>query len=873
MFEDVLKINEELILESTNRKDVGVIGFYCEEGTICYLNDKLVNTLGYSDRKDIINSTSLKLNNIIIAQDYSRVIKELDFNNLHKGVSNNIVCRMVKKDGTTIWTVSNCKVVKGEDDKLICLLVVNEMNALMNNYKELEVKDSFSKVTFDNILGGYYSCGVDDGYPFLYISDRFLKLVGYTEEEIKSKFDNKFINMVHPLDLSLNKQFEDFLKQDKENTLNTTYRILAKKGYIWVSDSATITKVDNKAYFQGTLTDITNFVEKRKAQEDAIKEQLIVFDLLAKDFKNIYLLDLDKRTARILKLEASYVDVPNKDTKKEFNLEPVIENWINTIVYVEDREKLSSVLKVDNIKETLKTKNELVGNYRNVVNEEIHYYQYKITKSQSDSNIAIIGFQNIDDIIEEHLEEDRLKRDKEKQHQIELEEQLSIINALSYSFRNVFLADMEHGTARAIRIADNYNVKAITDVKNQVFPFDLVIDRWVRENVHPDDKKKIKDTLNVKNMREIFSKTDNYVGTYRNIENGVLHYYQFDCRRVGKTENVVVGFQLIDKIVLEQQENQRRERELERARIEEEKERVEVIRSLSTIYSTIFKANIVNHDYEILTSVPLMSEVVPSKGNFEDIKEIIINTFIEAEYKTSMYKFLDIDTLSHRLTNVNTVTIDYKAPTGQWIQARFIVKKRDMSGKAIEALYVARDVTDEKLIKEQAEHDALTGILNRGSFDLILKSLETSRKNFALILMDVDNFKTVNDTYGHAVGDIILKKVSKYLAEGFRSIDYVCRIGGDEFAVLMTNVTLDNSELIKDKIAKINDLLLNHTGILPKVSLSVGVAFLNRDNPSDSLFKDADRAMYHVKKNGRNGCHFYSSEDVSLDNDYREDLI
>ncbi len=127
----------------------------------------------------------------------------------------------------------------------------------------------------------------------------------------------------------------------------------------------------------------------------------------------------------------------------------------------------------------------------------------------------------------------------------------------------------------------------------------LLIDGCVKPSILMirSDKKRVKETLNVKTVREIFAKQDKYVGTYRNIEDGVQHYYQYDFRRVGDTENVVVGFRLIDKIVEEQKENQKRERALEEARLKEEKEHAEVINSLSTIYSTIFQANIVTHEY------------------------------------------------------------------------------------------------------------------------------------------------------------------------------------------------------------------------------------------------------------------------------------
>ena len=613
-----------------------------------------------------------------------------------------------------------------------------------------------------------------------------------------------------------------------------------------------LTNISNKA----------NFDVKRKEQDESLREQLMVFDTLARHFKNVYWVDLEKRTARILKLDADYVDVPGKENHQEFPFEAVTENWINTIVYPEDREKVRSAIAIDNIKKAFETREELVGNYRSLVNGELHYFQYNISRSDQDATIAIAGFQNIDDIIEEHQKMEEVKREKEAAHQKEVDEQLAIINALSKSFRNVFVANLREGTARVIRLDDSYNVRAIRDADSQTFQFDAVVDRWVRETVHPDDKKRIKETLNVENIRQVFSRQDNYVGTYRNIEDGVQHYYQYDFRRVGDTENVVVGFQLIDKIVEEQKENQKRERALEEVRLKEEKEHAEVISALSTIYSTIFRANIITHEYEILTSVPLMGKVAAGKGVFDDVKDTVIESFMEPEFREPMREFLDLNTLADRFEKVNTVATDYKAPTGRWMQARFIVKSRDENSRAVEVLYVARDITEEKVLKRQAEHDPMTGVLNRGAFDQILRAMEKDRRNFALILVDVDDFKSVNDTYGHAVGDVILKRVSKLLAEGFRSIDHVCRIGGDEFAVVMMDVTGDLGYTIEDKIDEINHQLAAQDENVPAVSLSAGAAFTDRKNPGESLFKDADRAMYYVKNHGRNGCHIYSAEDA-----------
>lgn len=162
----------------------------------------------------------------------------------------------------------------------------------------------------------------------------------------------------------------------------------------------------------------------------------------------------------------------------------------------------------------------------------------------------------------------------------------------------------------------------------------------------------------------------------------------------------------------------------------------------------------------------------------------------------------------------------------------------------------------QRLIRHQAEHDALTQALNRGSFEKLLHFYEKDDAHFALLLVDVDIFKSVNDTYGHAVGDAILKKVTHLLTAAFRSIDYVCRIGGDEFAVVMVEMTSELRYTIEEKINAVNAELAKAEDGLPAISLSVGVAFSDRQNPSDSIFKDADKALYYVKENGRNGCHF-----------------
>ena len=163
----------------------------------------------------------------------------------------------------------------------------------------------------------------------------------------------------------------------------------------------------------------------------------------------------------------------------------------------------------------------------------------------------------------------------------------------------------------------------------------------------------------------------------------------------------------------------------------------------------------------------------------------------------------------------------------------------------------------QKLIRHEAEHDALTDLLNRGSFNKALTLYSHGNVEFALILIDVDQFKTFNDTYGHAVGDEILRKVARRLEASFRSSDYIFRIGGDEFAVLMIDVSRDLRRTVEEKLIALGQSLMRAEERSPAVTLSIGVAFSGRENSSQNIFQDADVALYEVKEHGRNGYRFY----------------
>ena len=158
----------------------------------------------------------------------------------------------------------------------------------------------------------------------------------------------------------------------------------------------------------------------------------------------------------------------------------------------------------------------------------------------------------------------------------------------------------------------------------------------------------------------------------------------------------------------------------------------------------------------------------------------------------------------------------------------------------------------------KASHDELTGVYNRAGYELIRTSVDMG--STAMLLFDADTFKGINDTFGHETGDLVLKKISSALKNNFRSDDYICRIGGDEFVVFMVHISKDPYSLIENKVIRINQELSNVADGLPPITLSAGVSFDPDNEDPAEMFRQADIALYYVKDNGRNGCCFYTDE-------------
>lgn len=169
------------------------------------------------------------------------------------------------------------------------------------------------------------------------------------------------------------------------------------------------------------------------------------------------------------------------------------------------------------------------------------------------------------------------------------------------------------------------------------------------------------------------------------------------------------------------------------------------------------------------------------------------------------------------------------------------------------------DITELKqksnLLEYQANHDQLTGLFNRQKFhNVITKEIRRSRRYtsaLSLILFDIDNFKSINDTFGHAIGDEILKSVASFSAVNLRETDTIVRWGGEEFIALLPETSIETACNVAEKLREGIEQL-EFDSIKKPVTVSFGVSML-RDYDSESSFIDrADEALYAAKRNGKN---------------------
>lgn len=172
-------------------------------------------------------------------------------------------------------------------------------------------------------------------------------------------------------------------------------------------------------------------------------------------------------------------------------------------------------------------------------------------------------------------------------------------------------------------------------------------------------------------------------------------------------------------------------------------------------------------------------------------------------------------------------------------------------------VYPLRNALTYQTALQAALRDPLTGINNRAAMDAAMsREVELARRHgsaLSLIAVDIDFFKHINDNYGHATGDCVLRAVAQALLDGIRGSDMAFRYGGEEFMVLLSNTGRKGAMLLAERLRKrVEDTEILCSGLGIRVTVSLGVACLDSHDSGQSLFQKADKALYEAKAGGRN---------------------
>ncbi|MDN3523512.1 GGDEF domain-containing protein [Halomonas ramblicola] len=194
----------------------------------------------------------------------------------------------------------------------------------------------------------------------------------------------------------------------------------------------------------------------------------------------------------------------------------------------------------------------------------------------------------------------------------------------------------------------------------------------------------------------------------------------------------------------------------------------------------------------------------------------------------------------------------------------------DREGRVTGAVIVFHDATRSQVMWERmaylAQHDALTGLPNRALLtERLSRAIGLARRHrhlVALLYLDLDAFKPINDSLGHALGDSLLKAVAGRLQDCMRDIDTVCRQGGDEFVILLAEIRQpEDATRVAEKLLAVLSRPYRIHGHALLITLSIGISLYPDDaDDVDTLMHNADMAMYHTKRNGRNGHQCFTAE-------------
>lgn len=261
-----------------------------------------------------------------------------------------------------------------------------------------------------------------------------------------------------------------------------------------------------------------------------------------------------------------------------------------------------------------------------------------------------------------------------------------------------------------------------------------------------------------------------------------------------------------------------------------------------------------------------------NQKNAQETLDEMLRVGVHETSKPIMELFMDLSTLADRLENTETIAEEFLDDKKRWCRARFIVAERNTEGKVIRVMWMIESIDEEKKhrehLKRLSETDQMTGLFNRAAGEAKITELLQRGTGGMLLMIDADKFKSINDNFGHDVGDKVIIGLADAIAHACRNSDVVMRLGGDEFVAFAPGVVTEEAGMhIIDRVFRnIYQTDIEELGDR-RVFVSVGAAFCPEGTvvAFNDLYKQADTCAYESKKRTGN-TYTFASADESSDN-------
>ena len=603
-----------------------------------------------------------------VACDYQKVIDQvLDYDYVYNILAsgNQVDVSYRKKDGTLI----RLKISRYSDsDENLSVWVYTNEDSEDALYGELG--EARYRIRFDN-----------NEKPVEFISSESLSemLYGLTNEA-RIPFVRLWEHM-HPQDVdSVRAELKEIhILKDPEATYEAEFRLQNKEQqYRWYR--AIGKPVLNE---KGKIVNVCGFlIDIHKHKEKNLLQQRFISGL-SHEYVTVWVInhDLTLELYQQTKKGDHIAQEAIEEFAKENNYQKSMENYALHYVCEEDRESFLKQVDYRVVRERIKTEKVYPVVFQRKFNGKIDYFQACFAQISEKTDDFVLGFKLVNDIVEH-----------EKERNNRLEEEKQILESLSSDFTAIYYLEVNSGKFEPVHIRDKSNASEL--IKNYLEYKDFY-EYAYQYAMHYIPKEEQPEFLwwfsrdNLKNLLKTQASLTQHYHSYPNAQNH--QYFETKVVKVSEDEescHVLLGFRYIDDIIEKERAAQKRLQDA----LDETKRSNETISTIAKSYSSIYQIDLETDTYERISG----SEIIPKTGCASKRMYEICEQEVAPEYRNIIHQFVDLKTLASRLEKEDDILAEYRMADGNWHKLRYIVRKRDRNGKAIQAIATIRTISETK---------------------------------------------------------------------------------------------------------------------------------------------------------------------------------